>query len=782
MKNLKKFLISLITGIIITTVFFIFGQTGLFRKIEATFYDSQVLRQKDDKLDQVYTVFVEYQSEIIGNAQELLYSPAFRRAFAVNQIAADIASRQDQITAFSRTYPAFVSLRFFDEDFLQLHYSSRISDIESRVSGGINYFPVENLSLIPDPADNIDTSELQNVGEWQRIVLEEPQILVYFFPLYDDFDIFAGWGMLEIDLSSLNSIFLKQQLILYGENIYVFSPEGIFLNGAEYPNDLFSLLRAQWPAFRNNEDVVLNVDSRGDVLVRIRDGEDIDLVYLIPLSELTLTPFMGVFLILVIFFTSFLVLFLIFNLRQDSEVIVRDRIKQFQLDLLRQAVDKQGKIDINLWQSELRLRKDVLRNKIVKGIPSRDKKFYDSFIDKSWNDILDILGDRQPSHQTTGAAAVNFDAAHLEQLVENLAARLEHGSVPAPAPSVSPAVLAAEEVEAAEDIEEIVEVESTEPETAGEDISLDVQDMTPLMFSQSSLFSKTYPLFDYASALVTLHAASPSAGAATDAAAAPTSDTVEELVEPTELQSVEEPQANIPPQTISVADLYDFLKDQVIRDKEGSPYISDTIFQQSIRQKNDEMGNLVDQVLHGSQEFSDEQGMNFDTILSERRDENDIVENRIYYNSAESDFLIIFTEAGIDLSSCGVRNGHKVDDILRVLMKLSIKLNAQNVLLSDVTGDTVKYISSIGFTVLGTEEYDSTDIQQIVSASRESLVTYFGSDAIAEKFPLFNSLSSRICAVLFIPCLHEDRKAMLVFGIPEPISDLKHYLSGKFTT
>jgi hypothetical protein len=69
-------------------------------------------------------------------------------------------------------------------------------------------------------------------------------------------------------------------------------------------------------------------------------------VYLIPLDELRLSPGMIVFLTLLLFFTAFLLLFLLLNIRQDSEVVVRDRIKRFQLDLLREAVDQRGELDV----------------------------------------------------------------------------------------------------------------------------------------------------------------------------------------------------------------------------------------------------------------------------------------------------------------------------------------------------------------------------------------------------------------------------------------------------
>ena len=430
MGNVKKFLISLLVGITLTGIFLILGQLGLYNRIETTFYDQRVFKQVDDNLSRVNAVFEEYQSGLLTNIQDLIYSPTFRRSYTVNQLTDDIASRRDQITAFALDYPAFLSLRFFDENFSQIHYSSNLSDIEVRGSAGISYYPVEDITLSIDPAAELDPEQLQAVGSWQSLFLDDLQLLLYFFPVYNDLDIFEGWAMLEIDRSSIRNMLLRQQLIPYGENIYIFSPNGLLLNGPQDAAELLPLLRERWQALlQDSEELNLDIEGIGKVLVRIQDGGEIASVYLIPLSELQLTPAMKAMLALLLFFTGFLLLFLLLNLRQDSEVVIRDRIKRFQLDLLQQSLDQQGNVDINRWQSDLRLRKDLLKTKITSGIASRDKKRYSELIDSSWDDILNVLGTRQLSNRAS--TPVNFDAANLEQLVENLVARLEHsGTAP----------------------------------------------------------------------------------------------------------------------------------------------------------------------------------------------------------------------------------------------------------------------------------------------------------------------------------------------------------------
>ena len=169
MGNVKKLLISLLAGMVLTGIFLILGQTGLFDTIETTFYDARVLRQVDSKLVQVNAAFAEHQSTLLTDIQEIIYSPAFRRSYDVNQIAEDIAFRRDRITQFAQENPGFVSLRFFDEELARIHYSSRLSDIENRGAAGINYYPVEDIILSTNPEENLDAESLQTIGSWQRL-------------------------------------------------------------------------------------------------------------------------------------------------------------------------------------------------------------------------------------------------------------------------------------------------------------------------------------------------------------------------------------------------------------------------------------------------------------------------------------------------------------------------------------------------------------------------------------------------------------------------------------
>ncbi len=489
MGSIKKLLISLLVGMVVTGAFLVAGFTGFFDRFETTFYNARVLESVDSELQRVNSVFQEYQSEIINEGQNLVTQPAFQNSFNLNQSSQDINVREDLLDEFTSGFPALRSLRIVDDQLVNLEYSSRFSDIEFRGTSGIRYFPVEDLDFPFDLEGTVQDLASEDRGSWIRRISEEFQLFIYLIPVYNNFDIFSGYALFEFDTSSLTNILTREQLIPFGGEIRIFPPDGLIINPPQRAEGVVGSLTERWDALKNSEALTLSIDGQGEVLVRILGDQQSSSVFLVPLSELELSTGMIIFLNLLLFFTAFLLIFLLLNIRQDSEVVIRDRVKRFQLDLLQEAVDQRGNIDVAKWQSELRSRKDDIKKRITSGITKRDRQLYDELIDSSWDDILDILGSRRMTNQISN---VNFDARYLEQLVENIAARLEHtglnpNAIPAGLPvpqkkqgNQEPAELEDElsEVEEIEEIEEIEEagaVEELGDIAAGEDLGEPVE-------------------------------------------------------------------------------------------------------------------------------------------------------------------------------------------------------------------------------------------------------------------------------------------------------------------
>jgi hypothetical protein len=213
MGSLKKLLISLLAGMLVTGAFLAAGFLGLFDSFEATFYNARVLERVDLDLEKVNSVFADYQSAVLERTLAMLSSDPFRSSFSVNQTSEDIRGRTEALETLSTDFPAFRSLRILDEQRIQMVFSSRISDIENRLSVGIEYYPVEDLEFSIDMDEAVDLLPDTGRGTWLRRISSEFQLLVYVIPVYNSFDIFSGYAIAEFDTSSLINILTREQLI-----------------------------------------------------------------------------------------------------------------------------------------------------------------------------------------------------------------------------------------------------------------------------------------------------------------------------------------------------------------------------------------------------------------------------------------------------------------------------------------------------------------------------------------------------------------------------------------
>ncbi|MBA7675687.1 hypothetical protein ES703_83924 [subsurface metagenome] len=253
------------------------------------------------------------------------------------------------------------------------------------------------------------------------------------------------------------------------------------------------------PLWRDREAAELiqeNIELQSD------DAEDKDYLHLaravqpfgyvgllIPFSEFELQPLMRIILLVAFFSTVFLIIFLIFNLRPDPSLVMRQRIKHFQLEVLQELIEHNEKIDWERWRRELMSGRSDLKQKFKKGIgriSAGKEAEVDSLIDRGWDEIIGIIETRVESHKRE-----MLDPASVEKILQRA---LERGgitlaatavverSLPGPKPAaverkpieveeigieeVSEGPVeeaeAVEEVEAVEEIEEVEEAEVLE--------------------------------------------------------------------------------------------------------------------------------------------------------------------------------------------------------------------------------------------------------------------------------------------------------------------------------
>ena len=99
--------------------------------------------------------------------------------------------------------------------------------------------------------------------------------------------------------------------------------------------------------------------------------------------------------LVVSFLTAFLVVFLLFNLRQDDLVIVRNRVRRFQIQLIQELMESGDSAAPEKLSADLNARKHDINNRIKKGfarkIRTNHENELDELLTKSWDEILTAL-------------------------------------------------------------------------------------------------------------------------------------------------------------------------------------------------------------------------------------------------------------------------------------------------------------------------------------------------------------------------------------------------------
>jgi hypothetical protein len=175
------------------------------------------------------------------------------------------------------------------------------------------------------------------------------------------------------------------------------------------------------------------------------------------------------------FFIAFIVIFLLFNLRQDSLSVVAHRIKNLQADLLVEYYEQKGEMDMRIWKLGLLQRREEIRSEMKRGLKVRKGNKLDialnAFIDKTYDDLLTVISADDYEAQNAAVAAPAaaepvaaetraYSVEEMNQSVKNKGARPLGAQPPESAP---------EDLEELEDMDELEELEEAEPLfTAGE--------------------------------------------------------------------------------------------------------------------------------------------------------------------------------------------------------------------------------------------------------------------------------------------------------------------------
>ena len=468
MKSGLKTALSLLLTFIAFTVIAIASLSGLFSPIEKRFYEPAQVQQFRSELNEVASAGNQYFSSLLAafgsddggflNAESVL-------TFLSVSPSDEVLHR---LAVLSEAHRGLEGIRVVDASGRRVHFSSFRNDYRLDAGRRIysNYQDLKTLFGNPEiPFENLSCFSGEETHPYRIGIDGQNQRIVYSFPLENNGSRFCV--LFYVGTRGFINTLIEKKIISVNQDIPLVSSAdcmtGGFVLGLE--NDIRGAADAELLKIWKNG----QVDTDGiqtDGIQFVFDDRTVN--YTVFTNRSTSAPFFSILfssdsvllpgyvkiLILVSAFISVCLFFLIlFNFKKDDDVIIRDRIKRVQFELLSEYFDK------NLERAEIagiiEAKKSDVSVRIKKSLGRRGKKHsaeLDTMLEKSWSEIIDMLSaekKQQPS----------FDMSEIRRMLEEL---LSATPVTVRNQSVQTVPAKVAEPEPVEDLEDVDAVEPAE--------------------------------------------------------------------------------------------------------------------------------------------------------------------------------------------------------------------------------------------------------------------------------------------------------------------------------
>lgn len=405
--------------------------------METRFYQPALVRGISERLDAASNALDDY----LDSTEKTFYddfvqNEYVKKSFAFEQLSEDIKGRENASGALFSAVPSLTGIRIIESGGKRIHYSTIAQDILQRSeklvsyrmykdAGDLDYADIESPDSDAASAGTdgkaggqVAGSAAGRVRGHSRIICDPDRDRILFsFPFYDSYSVYRGTIVFYTAASAFSRELVKLNLLAMTDNV-------IFTGTAERP--VFVL---DFPNTGRNilQDILIRKFS-GDVSftekIMETDKSDVWLlfskksasnIYVSRLYEENLFVFsdtVRILLLASVFITAYLIIFLIFNVKQDDMLIIRERIKRFQFAVINDYLAAKEEVDWNAVYADMSRRKTEINGAIKKSLGGKAKRHAqetDLLLEKSWDEILSAL-----HRQSAAKEKLNLDTLTAE--------------------------------------------------------------------------------------------------------------------------------------------------------------------------------------------------------------------------------------------------------------------------------------------------------------------------------------------------------------------------------
>ena len=393
MSSGPKIALSLLISVLIFAGCVFLSIAGGFKLIEVQFYQPRVIANANDRLSSIEKAYGEYSSNLDKEFRKFLSEKSVK-TFIERAPEKEAMNERGKLSALLyQKISGLNGMRLIENDGIHIHFSTFGEDTLTETSSLISYKNYTDANKIPFTLLEASDGEKQTKIYFDSIKNE----LVFSYPFYDNYTAYRGTFIFYVLGDDFTQYLIDRELVSLNARGTICSPNGFVfdlpITGREL---LMKEIEQRWSRKIQNVEQLVQSDTKSENIFIITQGNDrIKIGEIRTQDAFEFSDIEKLLLLICLFITLYLIIFLLFNIRHDDMVIVCRRLRKFQYELLKEYIDRKDSMDWKTLSKEIAHRKNDVNSEIKKSLGRRGKKHskeVDELLEDLWTDVMSAMG------------------------------------------------------------------------------------------------------------------------------------------------------------------------------------------------------------------------------------------------------------------------------------------------------------------------------------------------------------------------------------------------------
>ena len=452
-----------------------------FELVELRFYEPRVIQSVETRLQSISNAFDEFYADTLFSLSNFAAQESTASYFEKTASSSAVKARTDSLGLLRETIPG-LEVRLVESDGKHIHFSTFASDILKREGSITAYKPYQDAS-------DIAYDELSASNSAKLHFVSKAGMLVFSIPLKHEGLSLSGTLMCFVPVEDFSQYLVSKGIITINQYGVLVAPDAL-ADGRNsgivfgFPSVGQSLVAQQvveaWSGSKQNVTQIVVKESDGEKLTLItQDSSSYVLTgWVCNESDFVFSRYERMLLLVCLFIVLYLFVFFLFNLKHESEAVIKKRLQKFGNEVLRKYQKRAWSEVSRELEGRRQNSSDEIKKSLGKiALKNEDKlRFY---FDRCWSEILLTLSGG--SVQTSQSPAPTVTPLASKPLVPAKATQPESVDELEDAEPLEEAE-AVDELEDAEPLEEaeaVDELEDAEPVEEAEAVD-ELEDAEPV--------------------------------------------------------------------------------------------------------------------------------------------------------------------------------------------------------------------------------------------------------------------------------------------------------------